>query len=44
MSIELNNIEIIIKTVVDGRVTEVIVHILDEDDMEKATSDKEVTA
>lgn len=35
-----DNLEFTIKTVVDGRVTEVIIHILDEDDK----SDKEVTA
>ena len=41
------NIEITIKTVVEGRVTEVIMHILDEDDLaelNKDNSDEEVTA
>ncbi len=41
------NIEITVKTVVEGRATEVILHILDEEDLaqrEKACSDEEVTA
>ena len=41
-----DNIEFTAKTFVDGRVTEVIIHILDEDDLaelEADNADKEVT-
>lgn len=42
-----NNIEFTAKTVVDGRITEVIIHILDEDDLvelNSADADEEVKA
>ena len=42
-----SDMEITAKTIVDGRLTEVIVHILDEDDLAEinaANSDEEVTA
>ena len=35
-----NNMEITAKTVVDGRITEVIIHILDEDDLAEINEDR----
>ena len=37
-----NNIEITAKTLVDGRVTEVIIHILDEEDIAALDAEKQV--